>query len=259
MEIILGGIIFVLAMFGVCTIVKAIKEKIHMVWFTKKKEDKVIEAIEKNGCHEEASKPKDEWIWVTGYKATDSDMMCRGYQYTMGERHNMPDDAEIVECQSGFHLCLCLEDVFKYYDIGEGNRFFRVSALVRKSDYDEYGHETKEYKAWKESSRLSFFPPYNVFQTKLVSRSIIFERELTPDEILEGRIDDEWTDKYKKLALEIGIENARNHMFTDDLTALGYSYPFAQHIIASDKYDLAKVVASQPDLSMDMKCWMIFK
>lgn len=265
-EAILGGVIFVLAVLGVCTIVKEIKESLHM-WFTKKKEDRVVEEVKKPTEEyietPEAPVPVDEWIWVTGYKATERDMKCRDYQYSMGELYIMPEDAEIVDCKSGFHLCKRLCDVFRYYDIGDGNRYFQVKALVRKADYEEYGHYTREFKEWEKShadSHWHFPYPFERTRYKLAARSIIFERELTPDEILENRIDiHEWADEYKRLALEVGIENACNHMRTDELTTLGYSYPFAQLIIASKKYDIAKSVASQPDLSMDMKCWMIFK
>lgn len=81
----------------------------------------------------------EEWIWVDGYKGTKSDMTCNGYQYELGKRYVMPPDEDIVECASGFHLCLILNDVFDYYSIHNNNRFFKVKALVRKSDYEEYG------------------------------------------------------------------------------------------------------------------------
>lgn len=238
------------------------------MWFKKNKEDiaenvtdKLDEWTEevKAKVEPEPVKPAEEWIWVEGYKATDKDMKCRDYQYTLGEQHDMPDDAEIKECESGFHLCKDLDAVLGYYPIGNSNRFFKVRALVRKSDYERYGGCSIDNHHYVHTSNgLSISSVFD----KLVARSIIFERELTPDEILSGQLDvNQWSDKNKQLALSVNINHARKHMQADELVELGYSQTFALLVAnaGNDKYELAKSVASQPDLSMDMKCWMIFK
>lgn len=240
------------------------------MWFKKKQDeiankvaDKLEEWTEKveTKVEPEPVKPAEEWIWVDGYKATDKDMKCRDYQYTLGEQHDMPDDAEIKECESGFHLCKVLEDVFGYYDIIDGHRFFKVRALVRKSDYERLGCKTKEYTEYLVNPHSYFFSGVRYYD-KMAARSIIFERELTPDEILCNRIDvNAWTEDAKRRALIVGIDLAYKHRQADELVELGYSQTFALLIINAgyDKYETAKAVASQPDLSMDMKCWMIFK
>lgn len=246
------------------------------MWFAKKNKEenetnKTVQeetAVEEPKTEEEEpveEKPIEEWIWVNGYKATEKDMKCQDYQYVMGEQHDMPEDAEIKECKSGFHFCKKLNDVFRYYGIGRNNRFFRVRALVRKEDYERYGKYTKEYEEYlKNRAQYSMFSHFygNEYVDKLVAKSIIFESELTPDEILKDRItlgDPMWTDEYKKLALEVGIDDAITRIQTDNLVELGYSLPFAQFVIDSRKYDRALAVAAQPDLSMDMRCWLIFK
>ena len=82
------------------------------------------------------NKPTDEWIWVKGYKATDKDMRCRNFQFEMHKRFDIPNGEEIELYKHGFHLCSDLHDVYKHYGITNGNRFFKVKALVRKSDYE---------------------------------------------------------------------------------------------------------------------------
>ena len=241
------------------------------MWFTKNKEDKVMEAVDKiNESTREETKPEtvepaEEWIWVEGYKGTDKDMKCRDYQYTLGELHNMPNDSDIKECESGFHLCKKLNDVFKYYPIVDGHRFFKVRGLVRKDHYERYGQTTEEYKEHMRlgCSAYGFTPHFwgQKIYDKMVARSIIFEQELTPDEIFaatEYHITS-WDDKYKQLALQIGIERASDCIRKDRLVELGYSETFARLIIDGKRYDVAVSVGSQPDLSMDMKCWLIFK
>lgn len=236
------------------------------MWFRNKKlEDECVVAIKKlDETTEKIEATLDEWIWVEGYKATDKDMMCRGYQYTMGELHNMPNEVDIKECESGFHLCKKLKDVFHYYQIGDGNRFFKVRALVRKSHYERYGKDTEEYlehlKRRNENMFITHFWGQRVYD-KMVAKSIIFDEELTPDEILCYSVHNclEWEEKYKLLALQIGTDLAFKRLQADTLVELGYSDTFARYIVNEGMYETAKSVGSQSDLSMDMKCWLIFK
>lgn len=199
----------------------------------------------------EPEKPVEEWVWVTGYKGMDKDMKCHGgFQYELGKRYDMPEDAEVRECSSGFHMCLKLDDVFDYVAVGGENRFFEVKALVRTKDKDMYG--TTQY----HRDIHGFLMPRSVIN-KLAAKSIEIVRELTADEILERWGGNEWDDKYKQLALSANIKTATNTMNIDDLTDLGYSLPFAQWLVNNKKYEVAKAVGSQTDLSMDMKCLMI--
>lgn len=206
----------------------------------------------------------EEWIWVEGYKGTDKDMKCRDYQYELGKPYDMPKDEKIEACESGFHLCLKLNDVFGYYSIGDGNRYFKVKALVRKSDFEEYGE-------YPDSGYVTMYGmqmrnPFCSRIDKLAAKSIEFVEELTPDEILKGYITDEWTDEDKQDAIQHGTNYVRKKHEAAELEKkkqalidLGYSIPFASWLMANDKYDKAFAVGSQPDLSMDMKVLAIMK
>ena len=183
---------------------------------------------------EKEEKNEGEWIWVTGYKGTDKDMKCRGIQFNLNEKYDMPEGEDVVTCKSGFHFCKSLRDVFRYYDIGDGNRFFEVSALIRKSD-------------WESSNN------------KFAAKSIIFTSECTINEIFRNTdIEEGWTTEDKEYALEHGLKNARKRMTVDKLVGFGFSRPFADLIMQNDKGDIALAVGSQPDLSMDMKVYVIF-
>ena len=81
-----------------------------------------------------------EYIWVEGYKATENDMTCRGFQYTLNEEHFY--NGEVSTCNRGFHFCPKLKDVFDYYDLDGKNRFFKVNALVCKKDWNN-GYDEK--------------------------------------------------------------------------------------------------------------------
>ena len=184
--------------------------------------------------------PEEEWIWVEGYKGTDKDMKCLNYQYELGVQYDMPEDEPIQECKNGFHLCLNLVDVWDYYCIGGGNRFFKVKALVRKTDKDNYrcGND--------------WYTP-SVYKNKLVAKSIIFTYELTYDEILKYTDAQNLPEDYKKIALESSIQNAVNQYTINTLVDDGYSLPFATYMAKNGKFDIAHAFGSQKDLSMDMK------
>lgn len=213
----------------------------------KKAENKLKETLDR----------EKRWVWVDGYKGTDKDMKCRDFQYEIGKVYDMPDDAEIKECYSGFHLCLDLEDVFSYYSIGLGRRFFKVRALVREEDVAEYRNPMMQ-----NANRSYLLPSSLVRRDKLVAKSIEFVSELTIDEILADTKAADIPDKYKKLAMTIGVNNAIADWADDEqisnLIKLGYCEAFASYIVKNTKeYHTAYAVGMQKDLSMDMKVFAI--
>lgn len=194
-----------------------------------------------------ATKPEDkgteEWVWITGYKGTDKDMKCRDYQFELGKQFDMPEDANIQICCSGFHMCQDLKNVFNYYGIGKGNRFFEVKALVRR--YNKAGFYTYEHR-----------------EDKMTSKSINFVRELTADEIfkaVEGlySFTENWTTKQKELALKTDIHNVLNTIKAEELVDLGYSEAFATFVVEKGADNVARTMASMPDVSMDVKALTI--
>lgn len=199
--------------------------------------------------NESTPKPEDEtpeeWIWVDGYKATNADMKCKGYQYELGKQHDMPEDAVIRDCHSGFHFCRDLDDIFTYYGLNSGNRFFRVHALVRKKDFDEYGVRSKS--------------PWERRRDKLAAKSIVFVRELTNDEVFKGTDAENWSEEDKNMARARGIQHVKDLRNAEKLVALGYSEAFAKYIVDEGHFQAAYAVGTQKDLSMDMKVAYIMR
>ena len=154
---------------------------------------------------ETAPTPVEEWVWVEGYKGTHKNMQCRGYQFEIGKQFDMPEGEEIELCHSGFHLCQELNNVFPFYGVGGGNRFFKVKALVRR--YNKNGTYTYEHR-----------------DDKMTSKSITFVRELTADEIFQGNTVfcnnekiQKLTLEQKELALKIGITNVLYQVDIEEL------------------------------------------
>ena len=109
-------------------------------------DDRFFEAVE-----------QDEWIWVDAYKGTDSNMMCKGKQYEMDVEDTYGD--KVVLGSKGYHVCTDLKHCFKTYDYDFRNRFFKVRALVKATDY--------QYR--------------NPNNTTLVAKAIVFTEEITYD------------------------------------------------------------------------------
>lgn len=228
--------------------------------FERQMREKQAEIEAKQKAEEEAKKAAEEWIWVEGYKGTDANMTCRDYRFAMHEQFDIQEGVDIVDCESGFHFCRDLEDVFSYYKIGDGHRFFRVRALVRKADYENYGkpYETSHY-----PKMVFYIPPFGN-RNKLAAKSIQFLYELTPDEVFstfdKGADVHTWDTEKKALAMKHSLNYVRSIDRINELVALGYSEAFAEYIVLNTtKFDKAKAVGSQTDLSMDMKVLYILK
>lgn len=71
---------------------------------------------------------------MKGYKGFDSNLMCRGFQYKVGETFTM--DEPISLCKSGYHFCVTLSDTFKFYYPDENNVYCEIEASgeIQKGD-----------------------------------------------------------------------------------------------------------------------------
>lgn len=206
-----------------------------------KKETTLSKAIAKTFANE-------EWIWIEGYKGTDKNMKCRDFQYEIGKQFDSEGDIE--KCESGFHLCLELSETFDYYQVGGGNRYFKVKALVKKTDFDNYYHQ---------NDRPLFYIGGHRY-VKIVAKSIVFISEIERDEILKNCCDSlkNAPEKYKDMAIAISPTQAKTVYRTDTLIADGYSETFVKYLIEKGKFDIAHSLGTQTNLSMDMKCFCIF-
>ena len=73
------------------------------------------------------------WETVRGYKATDKDMQCRGFQFELGVWHK--HDGEIAMCKSGFHFCEYPSGPWAFYN-SKGTRIFKIEArgVIKSND-----------------------------------------------------------------------------------------------------------------------------
>ena len=64
---------------------------------------------------------------IKGFKMTNEDMTCKGFQYELGKEYNL--EGELVPCKNGFHFCKELSNCLEYYNNTEGDkRFFEIEA-----------------------------------------------------------------------------------------------------------------------------------
>lgn len=212
---------------------KAVKSALNKLYASS---DTVADDIKE----EKVETPEEEYIWVEGYKGTDKDMKCRDYQYALNQKFDMPEDAKIEVCDSGFHLCPSLTQVPAYYSVGNGNRFFKVSALVPKSQLKPTAN-----------SICAWHPD------KYAAKSIIFLSECTPDEILNAAYDksklEGLTDEEKKEALATSLGEVRKRKIVAELVDLGYSEDIAGIAFENDREYLARALAKQTNISWDTR------
>ena len=84
-------------------------------------DDRYFEAVEQ------------EWIWVDAYKGTDANMTCKGKRYVMNVEDHYNGNVKLGV--KGYHVCTDIKHCFKTYDYDFCNRFFKVRALVKATDY----------------------------------------------------------------------------------------------------------------------------
>ena len=61
---------------------------------------------------------------MNGFKATDKDMKCLGFQFKIGKWFETTEPLEL--CKSGFHFCKYPSGVYSYYNVG--CRIFEIEA-----------------------------------------------------------------------------------------------------------------------------------
>jgi hypothetical protein len=61
---------------------------------------------------------------IKGYKVTDADMKCKGFQYELDKEYTFSGTISI--CNTGFHFCPKLSHCFNYYEFNKTNRVFEV-------------------------------------------------------------------------------------------------------------------------------------
>lgn len=205
----------------------------------------------------EMVEPQENWIWVEGYKGIDKDMKANynNFQYELGKQYDHEGKVEI--CNQGFHFCRDLKDVFNYCDLRNSNRFFKVKALVKESDYNEYGKCMKVSLPWGTTTTL------DKRIDKLVAKSIILEEEISKADIIiayyqyepySTRLPEEYWDSM----IRNGHRAACEEWQVDNLVKAGYSPVFAKCLYQDDKVKKALAIADQEGVSMDMKVWYIY-
>ena len=70
---------------------------------------------------------------MKAYKAFNSDMTCRGFQYKEGETYRMNGDIKL--CERGFHACENPLDIFTYYP---------TTSLIHEVELNEVSDERKD-------------------------------------------------------------------------------------------------------------------
>ena len=170
---------------------------------------------------------QEEWVYVEGIKGMTKDM--KGYdnfQFEVGKTYIK--DGLIEICKNGFHLSLNLEDVLNHYGLCKGNRFFKVRALVRKKDLDEYGTVTEVDNF--------FYGKQKIIKNKLVSKEI---------EILEELSDEELFEEYKKM------ESGKSR-WIEDIDDFKYCRKHGENKLAETKLNVKLIVLGVNELLVNI-------
>ena len=91
---------------------------------------------------------------MKGYKAFNSDLTCRGFQYEIGKTYEI-DEAPII-CKRGFHFCADIANCYKFYNMSEDTRICEIEAIgYIDSNEDEMKYCTNKIRIIKEITDYS--------------------------------------------------------------------------------------------------------
>lgn len=222
--------------------------------FFKKAEDKQYTSVSVDSIKAPESKEEtveEEWVWIEGYKATDKDMKCKGYQYELGKIFTY--EKELIGCKSGFHFCPKLNDCFNYYKIGDGNRYFKVRALInlhQKYDFTPPGYPFHHNSGFMRDTN------------KRVAKQIEFLEEISPEDIIKTLYPAshiEMSEKLKSDIIQFGVAQAFTFKAIDELKETNiYSAEMIDIIVANDKIKLAYALAKE-NVSQDTRLTILFR
>lgn len=182
-----------------------------------------------------------ECVWVEGYKGTENDLSCRGFQYEIGKEYTQ--EGKVSLRNNGFHFCKTLHDIFSYYTLNGSNRYFKVRALVYKEDWGSYG-------------------------SNFAAKKIIFEHELGYED-LKKHITNEYPlvedqEAWNKVK-EIGYDEYGRIIFTQEMTKYGFGDTFCS-IVYDNTYEpeLPEMIRKakafyEEGISKDVACYLLLK
>lgn len=217
--------------------------------FFKKTEEKVT-AIEDVKAPEPKREPiaEETWVWIEGYKATDKDMKCRGYQFELGKMFT--HEGELIGCKSGFHFCPELGDCFRYYQIGNGNRYFKVRALINI-------YQTYEMQALFGPLTTRFMADSD----KRVAKQIEFLEEVSRDDLIKCLFAGSYqtmSEKFKENIIQHGYQVALHKEAIDKVKETNiYSPEIITIIDKFDKLELAYALAKE-NITQDTRLMILF-
>ena len=213
-----------------------LQEKIESRREDKRRQEKVKKMLDELDKKEKERKElqekielqrQEEWVYVEGIKGMTEDM--KGYddfQFEVGKTYIK--DGLIEICKNGFHLSLNLEDVLHHYGLCKGNRFFKVRALVRKKDLDEYGTITEVDNF--------FYGKQKIIKNKLVSKEI---------EILEEFSDEELFEEYKEM-------KSGKSKWIEDIDDFKYCRKHGENKLAEAKLNVKLIVLGVNELLVNI-------
>lgn len=229
----------------------------------------IVTKVEPQETFEQKEQDQDEWVWIDGYKGTDSDMKCYDeFQFELNKKYVFDGDIEL--CKRGFHFCKNLKDVFNYYglrNIDKPNRYFKVKALVStkqmKAQKEEYKRKLEEYNSY--SFPFTRFRPTN---DKFVAKEIILTEEVSFEELLpyiSKDYDYVATEEDWNLVRKIGHEQYRRNYFINNMDGLGFGETFSN--ILYDDLDNSSLKSTvkfakalkEENVSKDMAVYLLLK
>lgn len=212
-------------------------------------------------------KPEENFVWVEGYKGTDKDMKCNGYQYEFGKIHIYEGTPKL--CQAGFHFCKQLDNVFKYYPIGNNHRYFKVRAKYNPKANPFPGLSSILFNSDKEVAiEIEFLEELDITETIMSQFFSVIKRQITGKgfSTLDKNITDRFLENKDYYINKIKSSEASYKSIVDDIISESLTKYYSPALVSFmvnnslslKVMDTALILGPDDTISNDMKIALAF-
>ena len=210
---------------------------------------------------------EEKYVWIEGYKGTDKDMKCNGYQYEFGKIHVYEGTPKL--CEAGFHFCKQLDNVFHYYPIGNNHRYFKVRAKYNPKANPLPGLSSILFNSDKEVAiEIEFLEELDITETIMSQFFGVIKRQITGKgfSTLDKNITDRFLENKDYYINKIKSSEASYKSIVDDIiseTLTKYYSPALVSFMVNNSLslkvlDTALILGPDDTISNDMKIALAF-
>lgn len=181
---------------------------------------------------------------MKGYKAFDSNLKCRGYQFNTSD--TFVHEGDVILCEAGFHFCTELQDVVKYYSSSDMKVYeIEADGIITQSENDCSKRACSQIKLIREISLDELKNSINSSASAYWWARYIGDREYMKQFITKSKLAYTW-------AIVIGDKEHMKQFVTESKWAYWWAYyigdkEYMKQFVTESKWSCEWIEYINPD------------